>query len=166
MAVKLLFHPRKPIKIFGIKIQGLIPAKSHEFARRIIEIAEEYVSKEEFRSLIEEAIERAIKESRFFRLLSSSAVMSLLEKYGFVDRLTEQVDELLSRVQVSISRMIVENIDFRMFVERKIAEFSEEEAERVFKKLAKNEMRFIEVSGAVLGFIIGLIQSIFFIIAY
>ena len=57
-------------------------------------------------------------------------------------------------------------MDFRKFLERKIAEFSEEEAEIIFKRFAKNEMRFIELSGAVLGFIIGLLQSIILIVAY
>ncbi|AIY89795.1 DUF445 family protein [Geoglobus acetivorans] len=83
-----------------------------------------------------------------------------------VDRISDQIEDLLSKTQVMASKVIVENIDFRKFLERKIAEFSEEEAEYVFKKLAKNEMRFIEISGAILGFLIGLVQSIFFIIAH
>ncbi|MBE8539274.1 DUF445 family protein [Geoglobus acetivorans] len=166
VAVKLLFHPKKPIRILGFRIQGLIPAKSEEFAHRIIDVFEEYVGREEFRELIEEAIEKTIRESRLFRILSNSAVIAILERYGVVDRISDQIEDLLSKTQVMASKVIVENIDFRKFLERKIAEFSEEEAEYVFKKLAKNEMRFIEISGAILGFLIGLVQSIFFIIAH
>lgn len=69
-------------------------------------------------------------------------------------------------MQIRMTSAIVENMDFREFLERKIAEFSEDEAEIIFKKFAKNEMRFIELSGAVLGFIIGLFQSILLVIAY
>jgi uncharacterized membrane protein YheB (UPF0754 family) len=36
VAVELLFHPKKPVNIFGFKIQGLVPARSKEIVERIM----------------------------------------------------------------------------------------------------------------------------------
>jgi uncharacterized membrane protein YheB (UPF0754 family) len=41
---------------------------------------------------------------------------------------------------------------------------SDEEIEILFKKFAKKELRFIELSGAALGFLIGLFQSTMFLL--
>jgi len=166
VAIRLLFHPKKPVKILGIKFQGLIPAKSDELARRFIDIVSDYVEKEDFRELIHEAIDKTFRESRFAKVLGSQPVIAILEKYGFREKIADQISEIVSRAQARLTSSIVDNMDFRKFLEKKIAEFSEEEAELIFKKFAKNEMRFIEMSGAFLGFIIGLVQSIIFMVAY
>ncbi|WP_456370978.1 DUF445 domain-containing protein [Geoglobus sp.] len=166
VAIKLLFHPRKPVRILGIKIQGLVPAKSEEFAVRFVELIEDYVRKEDFRELIDEAIGKTLRESKLLKFLMNPVIESILEKYGFREKISEHVDGLVRRSQVLLSSAIVENMDFKKFLEKKIAEFSEEEAELIFKRFAKKEMRFIEISGAVLGFIIGLVQTLFLIVAY
>ncbi len=166
VAIKLLFHPKKPIRILGIEFQGLIPSKSDELARRFIDIVGDYVEKEDFRELVHEAIDKTFKESRLARAFGSQPIAAILEKYGFRERLADHISDIVSSVQIRLTSAIVENMDFRKFLERKIAEFSEEEAEIIFKRFAKSEMRFIELSGAVLGFIIGLLQSILLIVAY
>ncbi len=166
VAIKLLFHPKKPVRILGIEFQGLIPAKSDELARRFIDIVGDYVEKEDFRELIHEAIDKTFRESRLARAFANQPIAAILEKYGFRERLADHISEIVASAQHRLTSAIVENMDFRKFLERKIAEFSEEEAEIIFKRFAKNEMRFIELSGAVLGFIIGLLQSIILIVAY
>ncbi len=35
LAVKMIFRPKKEIKILGIKIQGLIPKRKHDLAEKI-----------------------------------------------------------------------------------------------------------------------------------
>jgi len=166
VAIKLLFHPKKPIRILGIKFQGLIPAKSDELARRFIEIVGDYVEKEDFRELIHEAIDKTFRESRLAKIFASQPIATILEKYGFRERLADQISDIVSATQAKLASAIAKNMDFRKFLERKIAEFSEEEAEIIFKRFAKTEMRFIELSGAVLGFVIGFIQSVLLIVAY
>ncbi len=160
VAIKLLFHPRKPIRIFGLKIQGLIPSKSEEFARRVIDFIEDYVRKEDFERLISDAINKAFAESKIAKVLLNPIVVNILERYGFKDRISSQVNWIAKNAQGIISNTIAENIDFRKFLEEKISDFSEEEAEEIFKRFARREMRFIEISGAILGFIIGLVQSL------
>ncbi len=166
IAIKLLFHPRKPINILGFRIQGLIPAKSEEFAVRFVELIEDYVKKEDFRELIDEAIGKTLRESKLMGFLMNPIVEGVLERYGFKEKISEHIDGLVQRSQLLLSSAIVENMDFKKFLEKKIAEFSEDEAEMIFKRFAKKEMRFIEISGAVLGFIIGLVQTVLLIVAY
>ncbi len=45
-------------------------------------------------------------------------------------------------------------------ISEKVNETDNKEIERIIKQVAKKELRFIETSGAVLGFIIGLIQAL------
>ncbi|WP_290902629.1 DUF445 family protein [Ferroglobus sp.] len=45
-------------------------------------------------------------------------------------------------------------------MKRKVEDFSSEEAEKFIKQVAGKELRFIEISGAVLGFLIGCLQSV------
>ncbi len=131
-----------------------------------MDIVSDYVGKEDFRELIHDAIEKTFRESKITKILGSETILSVLERYGFKEKLADYISDIVSSLQIKMTSAIVENMDFRKFLERKIAEFSEDEAEIIFKKFAKNEMRFIELSGAVLGFIIGLLQSILLIIAY
>jgi len=165
VAIKLLFHPKKPVNLLGFKIQGLIPSKSDEFAQRFIDIISDYIEKEDFREIIHEAIDKTFRESRFTRMLVSQPLISILERYGFSERLSDFISDTVSSAQTRLTSAIVENMDFRKFLEKKIAEFSEDEAEIIFRKFAKKEMRFIELSGAILGFVIGLFQSIALIVA-
>ncbi len=172
IAVELLFHPRKPINIFGFKIQGLIPARSRELTEKFLDTLSDILTKEDFEFVIGDALNRTIRENeiaaRVNELFSRpplSNVKELTEKSGILGRflapLSEAVSSILQdTVKDAIVKNIANNIDLREFVIRKAEEISEEEIEKLFKKFASKELRFIEISGAVLGFLIGIAQSI------
>ncbi|AGK61806.1 hypothetical protein Asulf_01836 [Archaeoglobus sulfaticallidus PM70-1] len=156
VAVELLFHPKKPINIFGIRIQGLVPARSKEIIERFMDSLSDILNEGDFEFIINRAIERAYDEK-----LKSKISFSVLNF---------KIDEWVSKtilpwVKDFLTKSISENVDVREFVLRKAEEISDEEIEILFKKFAKKELRFIELSGLVLGFVIGIIQSIFFYFA-
>ncbi len=172
IAVELLFHPRKPINIFGFKIQGLIPARSRELTERFLDTLSDILTKEDFEFVIGDALNRTVKESEISSRINElfnrpplSSLREIAEKSGIIGKLLAPLSEAISSIlqdnlKEAIVRSIAENIDLREFVIRKAEEISEEEIEKLFKKFASKELRFIEISGAVLGFLIGIAQSI------
>ncbi|MBK9328122.1 MAG: DUF445 family protein [Sphingobacteriales bacterium] len=53
---------------------------------------------------------------------------------------------------------IEQKLDIQKLVQNKLANFSDERLEQLLLHITSREFRFIEIIGAVLGFIIGIIQ--------
>ncbi len=172
VAVELLFHPKKPVNVLGFKIQGLVPARSRELTERFLDTLSDVLTKEDFEFVINRAVNRAVNESEVAAglnyILSKpplSNVRDFAEKMGF-EKVFSPLSAAISRflqdaIRDAVVRSIANNIDLKEFVIKKAEEISEEEIERLFKKFAKKELRFIEISGAILGFVIGVVQSVF-----
>jgi len=172
IAVKMLFHPRKPVSILGFKIQGLVPARSKEIIDNLMDSISELITNEDFEFIIDRAvtktyIESTIKE-RIDQLLENPIISVILNKIGkgeISDKISSSMsDMVVSYIKESLTKNIANNIDMREFVAKKADEISDEEIERIFMKFAKKELRFIEISGAILGFTIGVFQSILFLL--
>ena len=172
VAVELLFHPKKPVNVLGFKIQGLVPARSRELTERFLDTLSDVLTKEDFEFVINRAVNRAVDESEVAAELNYilskpplSNFRDFAEKMGF-EKVFSPLSAAISRflqdaIRDAVVRSIADNIDLKEFVIKKAEEISEEEIERLFKKFAKKELRFIEISGAILGFVIGVVQSIF-----
>ncbi len=173
VAVELLFHPKKPIRILGFRIQGLVPARSRELTERFLETLSDVLTKEDFEFVINGALNRtlnenelALKINELFSRPPLSNVREWAERSGILGRIVSPLSDALSAflqdtLKEAIVKNIASNIDLKEFVIKKAEEIGEDEIERLFKKFARKELRFIEISGAVLGFIIGVFQSIF-----
>ncbi len=173
VAVELLFHPKKPIRILGFRIQGLVPARSRELTERFLETLSDVLTKEDFEFVINGALNRtlnenelALKINELFSRPPLSNVREWAERSGILGRIVSPLSDALSAflqdtLKEAIVKNIASNIDLKEFVIKKAEEISEDEIEKLFKKFARKELRFIEISGAVLGFIIGVFQSIF-----
>ena len=70
----------------------------------------------------------------------------------------EELDVLLPNIVESFTKNLDEEIDIKKTVEEKVAAFSTDKFEEVINHILSKELRFIEIIGAVLGFIIGLLQ--------
>jgi uncharacterized membrane protein YheB (UPF0754 family) len=156
IAVKLLFHPKKPVKILNFKFQGLVPARSKEIIERLMDSLSEILGEKDFEFLIDRAVTRSYRESVRMEWLSllHSSVSKRFEEW--------LESNILPYFRDLITRNISKNVDIREFVLRKAEEISDEQIEDLFKRFARKELRFIELSGAIVGFIIGSIQSIVF----
>ncbi len=166
IAVELLFHPKKPIRILNFKFQGLVPARSKEIIERFMDSLSEILSEKDFEFVIERAVTRSYKESLKNRV--QNGWFSIIERYT---DLPKKIDEwiesnLISYIKEIVTKNISKNVDIREFVMKKAEEISDEQIEDLFKRFAKKELRFIEISGAIIGFIIGSIQSVIFYFLY
>jgi uncharacterized membrane protein YheB (UPF0754 family) len=149
LAIKMLFRPRT--KIFGI--QGLIPKRKSDLAKKIGRVVEEdLISIGDVASKYEGDIVHKIKSA-------------LRENFGGLYAIIPQ--EFISTIENHICKEVVrmlndpelmESISIAEVVEDKINEFDVNELEDTIVNIAKNELRMIEILGAVIGVVVGVAQ--------
>ena len=172
LAIKLLFRPIKPIKIpiLNIEILGLIPKRKNEIAANIGEvISNELLSiddildkalnnsdGENFNSYIIDKIKNIINEKLNiipmpFRMMASPYIDEILNK---------EVPSAINEISADLLTKAKENVNIQEIVEEKINELDLEKLEDIIIKVAKKELKHIEILGLVLGAIIGVLQGI------
>lgn len=172
LAIKLLFRPITPIRIpiLNFEILGLIPKRKKEIAVNIGEvISNELLSMddileqalnnsngENFNSYIIEKIKGIINEKLNiipmpFRMMASPYIDEILNK-EVPSAISEITDDLLIKAK--------ENVNIQGIIEEKINELDLEKLEDIIIKVAKKELKHIEILGLVLGSIIGVLQGI------
>ena len=72
-----------------------------------------------------------------------------------------EIEDLITQLGETLGQELQEQKLLGSLVRSKIATFDLQELERLVLRVAKNELRYIEVFGAVLGFIIGILQVVF-----
>lgn len=172
LAIKLLFRPIKPIKIpiLNIEILGLIPKRKNEIAANIGEvISNELLSMddilnqafnssngENFNSYLIDKIKNIINEKLDiipmpFRVMASPYIDEILNN---------EVPKAVNEISTDLLNKAKENVDIQKIVEEKINELDLEQLEDIIIRVAKKELKHIEILGLVLGAIIGVLQGI------
>lgn len=174
IAIKMLFRPYKEINFGLFKIQGLLPKRKHEIGKGIAEVVEkELFSLEDITSrisgdgiefklgkLIDELLGDKLKEEilRLFPMASLFLNDSILEKIKNVIKtsILKNKEEVIK----IFASYLQESIDIKEIIVEKVDGFSLEKIEEIICELAKKELKHIEVIGAFLGAMIGLVQFI------
>ena len=169
IAIRMLFRPRKPIRILGFELLGVLPKRRLEIARSIGEVLQDdllpmdeliaAVNTEETRTRVAGIIANnlAAKIHRFLpRFLLEHAEEKI--RYYLEDMVNSEIESLFAQLGDSLSQELQEQRLLSKFVEDKIASFDLIYLEELVLKVAKNELRYIELFGAILGFLIGFIQ--------
>jgi uncharacterized membrane protein YheB (UPF0754 family) len=177
LAVKMIFRPRKPIRIAFITFHGLIPKRKSELAKKIGETVEKelishqdihkIVTSDQFREQILDAVMERIE--RFItEYLGTSRMMALILSGEPALRIKESIRKELSTSLPGILEELFEKVesklDFKEIIRAKIEAFDLGKFETIIQSIAAREMRGIEVLGGILGFIIGLGQALLMII--
>lgn len=175
VAIKMLFRPREPKRLFGLSLQGVMPKRQHDLALKIGEVVERELLKsedilnaintEELRghlaTVIESRIDRFLREKLFrgdflySKVFSREAVQRA--KRAFI---TELVNLFPVEVDAAIEQL-VEKVDIRKIVATRVEQFEFEQLEEVVYRVASTELNWVVYLGGVLGFIIGLLQVLF-----
>lgn len=172
VAVKMLFKPEKPVNLGFYKLQGVFPKRQDKLAERIGKmVADELLTAHDIR-------ERVLHQDNIDSLLEfvDGKVEHYLKndfptKYPvasifFGKRRREQIRiDLMEEVHLlapEVIHKVMEDLEEKMKVEelvaKKVAALSPKKLEDLINGILKTEFRFIEWSGAVLGFFVGLIQ--------
>ncbi len=180
LAIKMLFHPKKPIKILFWTIQGIFPKRQKALAQNLGEVIEkELIShediqkiihdpsfEEKFKTLVDEYIQDFLEN----KLSSVNPMISMFLNNEMMskikDILSEEVRKLVPHIIQKTSEELEEKLDFSQIVREKIEVFSMDKLEQVLFSIMKREFKFIELVGAVLGLFIGIFQSIYLTAVY
>lgn len=172
VAIKMLFHPKRPVNILGLKVQGIFPKRQAQFAQKLgtlvatelihfDEIAAKLKDPEQLQAL-NPTIEAHIDTFLRVRLKEKIPVVAMFIGDNTINKLKdgmmEEINVLLPDVIDRYTQGLSEKIDIEQMVTEKVAAFSSDKLEEILNAIMKKEFRFVEVLGGVLGFIIGLLQ--------
>jgi len=175
LAIKMLFHPRQPYVIIGFLLQGVIPKRQRDLALKIGEVVEEEllhpddilntINTEELRAhlatVIEGRLDRFLREKLFrgeflyAKVLSREVVQRMKRAL-----ITELVSLFPLEVETTL-KQFVEKVDIRKIVADRVEQFDFDRLERLVYRVARAELFWVEISGGILGFLIGLLQVLF-----
>ena len=175
VAIKMLFHPRVPVRIFCWKWQGLIPRRQLQLACESAEIIERdilqqhmilnEIKKINLEPYLEKTAhtlvwERIGPQLRAIPLLGSFVNDGVLAKFEVIARaeIKNEAGPLIEKVATQFEA----SVDLKQMIEDNIAAFDLERLEGIVNAVAKREFRTIEGLGAVLGFVIGCLQLALF----
>lgn len=172
LAIKMLFHPRKPVKILFFTLQGIFPKRQHALAEKIGKVVgEELFSFQDIKAslakpdnldgvyqLIEDRIDdflrnKLTKEMPMLAMVMSDDLVATVKEI-----LVKEFEEIIPKVIDEYADKLEQDLDVTKIVHDKIVDFSTDKLEAILFAIMKKEFKFIELVGAVLGFLIGVIQ--------
>lgn len=173
LAIKMLFHPRKPIKFLFITFQGIFPKNKSRIANKLGTIVQrDLINFDDINDRLQDpdALNN-FKEEIAIRV--DNAIRDRIEKNALLDAIIPDqlihsihktiVDEIganLPQVIKTSMTKIEQKLDIQTIVRNKVEQFSDEKLEQLLLDITAKEFTFIEIIGAVLGFLIGILQSI------
>ncbi|MEZ5047523.1 MAG: DUF445 family protein [Chitinophagaceae bacterium] len=172
IAIKMLFHPQKPIRFLGLTIQGIFPKRQQQFAASLgTLVANELIHMDEITAkikspetsqmvlpMIEQHVDQFIKT----KLQEEIPLLSMFIGSDTIVRIKKSIvnefDQLLPILLEHMSKGLQEKIDIEKMVTDKVAAFSIQKLESILMQIMKKEFTFVEVIGAIIGFLIGIFQ--------
>lgn len=171
LAIKMLFHPRKPIKILFVTFHGIFPKNKPRIAEKLgIIVQRDLINfgdikdrindpetlnnfKEEIAVRIEDALRDRIEKSTMASILIPEQLIQSIHK-----TIVDEIEKNLPQVIGNTITKIEEKLDIEDIVRNKVENFSDEKLEQLLLDITAKEFTFIEIIGGVLGFVIGIIQ--------
>jgi uncharacterized membrane protein YheB (UPF0754 family) len=172
LAVKMLFHPRLPLRIMGFSIQGVFPKRQKQLAEKlgtlvadelfsVKDIAnklKELATSEESMEQVGKTIEKTIRE----KLVKSFPMLAMFLTDEMVEKVTNlfksELHDFLAKSANDLGDKLEKSLDVKELVREKVEAFSSDKLEEILFSIMRKEFRFIEIIGAILGFLIGCTQ--------
>lgn len=172
IAVKMLFRPRKKIRILFLEIQGIFPKRQHVLAEKIGKmVADELLSVEDIKekmshpeniAAITQNIETKIDDYLSTTFPARFPLMSLFvgakTKGKLKNEFLREVEEATPIVIEQYLTNMEGSLNIEKIIREKVALLSPEKLENLINSILKKEFKFIELIGGVLGLLIGLLQ--------
>lgn len=174
VAIKMLFHPRDPKKIIGITFHGIFPKRQQQFAEKLGKlISKEFLSFNDIEQKISDPdnlkkimpmIENHVNEFLRFKLSDEMPVLSMFIGDKTITSLKnvfmKEIEILFPQVMKQFAINLKSELDLENIVIKKVKAFSSDKLEEILYQIMSKEFRFVEIIGAVIGFIIGVLQVV------
>lgn len=168
----MLFHPRLPVKMLGFTIQGIFPKRQAQFAAKLGKlVSEELLSFADIEKkitdpsnikamipMVEGHIDHFLRE----KLSETMPMLSMFIGDKTIDKIKgvfiDELESLFPTLMKSYLGKLQSELDLEAIVTEKVKAFSSEKLEQILYQVMAKEFTFIEIIGAILGFLIGLLQ--------
>ena len=174
VAIKMLFHPREPKKILGVTFQGIFPKRQKPFAEKLGRlVSNELISFGEIEDkiidpanlvkimpVLEGHIDNFLRDKLKDKMPMISMFLGENTIQQFKDIFVEELKEIFPVMKKNYMGTLKSELDLEKIVIEKVSNFSTDKFEEILNQIMSKEFLFIELIGAVLGFIIGLIQVV------
>lgn len=173
LAIKMLFRPLNPwrLPLLGIELQGLIPKRRKVLAASIglaveqqlftasdiIDLLIEGENKQEIISGIRHRVLKVIEE-RIPVIIPGTIRSAILNKIGSV--IDKEIEGMFDSMMEDTIHKAVSKINIKEIVEEKLNSLDLLELESLILEIMGRELKYIEVLGGILGFIIGTVQGL------
>lgn len=172
LAIKMLFHPRNPIRFMGISIQGVFPKRQQQVAEQLGRIvAKELIHFDEIAAQLQDpamlkgltpTIEKHLDHFLSVKLKEKLPVISMFVGEGTLTKIKEgmleEIELLLPDIINKYTSSLSSKIDIEKMVTDKVAGYSSDKLEQILEGVMKKEFWFLEIVALILGLLIGLIQ--------
>lgn len=172
IAIKMLFHPREEKNYYLFKLQGIFPKRKMTLARNLsVMVSQQLFTTDdlvrqmddsnmevEFKEKLNDLIDKYLEEELPKTL---NPIMAALIPSKFLNKIKQSIGDEIDNHLPQLKEQFVEKIkaiDLEQVIFDKIIQFPDEQFEEVLMAVIKKELKYIEVAGAILGFLIGLIQ--------
>lgn len=174
IAVKMLFHPREPMNFLFFTIQGVFPKRQKKLAEELGKIVaeelfsmsdvREHMNSENMTELIREIAEPKIESFIHEKLIAAVPMAAMFVNGPLGETIKKQIMDEIASVADEFKGKFLDKmeseIDIKKVVYEKVTHFSSDKLEEILFAIMKKEFRFIEFIGGVLGFLIGLVQTL------
>jgi uncharacterized membrane protein YheB (UPF0754 family) len=174
VAIKMLFHPRKPKYFLGMRFQGIFPKRQQQFADKLGKtVSRQFLSYGDIQAQISDPsnlskimplIENHIDEFLRVKLTQEIPMVGMFIGDKTVallkQALMKEIETLFPIVMKQYAINLKDQLDIEQIVTNKVAAFSSDKLEELLYEIMSKEFRFVEIIGAVIGFVIGVVQVI------
>ena len=174
IAVKMLFHPRKPIKLPGYTLQGIFPKNQRLIAEKLGQVVgkellsfdeiEQKVTNPENLQKLKPEIEAHIDGFLNTRLKEVFPMLSMFIGEKTIIQLKEafllELENLFPILMKTYMNKLQHDLDLEKIVTEKVAAFSSEKLENILLQITKREFKFLEFIGGFFGLLIGIVQIV------
>ena len=174
IAVKMLFHPRRPIKLPGYTLQGIFPKNQRLIAEKLGQVVgkellsfdeiEQKVTNPENLQKLKPEIEAHIDGFLNNRLMEVFPMLSMFIGEKTISQLKEafllELENLFPILMKTYMNKLQHDLDLEKIVTEKVAAFSSEKLENILLQITKREFKFLEFIGGFFGLLIGIVEVI------
>ena len=177
IAIKMLFRPRKPRNLLGLRLVGLIPKRQSELAIKIGQAIERDLLshrdvqaamqspevEQEIKNLIQDQVDIFLNKT-IGRIPMVSMVLQGSLALQIKELLVQQLHSATPAMIDGLVSKLEHKLNFQQIVQQKIEAFDLAKLEEIIYHISAKELKTIELLGGVLGFVVGLAQVAFILL--
>jgi uncharacterized membrane protein YheB (UPF0754 family) len=174
IAVAMLFRPHKPVRLVGLRLQGLVPRRQKEIAQSLGAMIEHNLfshadiqealksaeTSEEASAFLNEQIDLFVQ-----KLATQNPMVGMFLQGPLLDQVKGLLRDQMAEKFPALLERVVEKAEHKLdvseIVRTKIEAFDLTKLEQIIHEVSARELKTIEVLGGVLGFVVGLVQLAF-----